>query len=374
MRNDIIKKIVIAVIIAIGILVLLFIGKEVAINFFGLKTPSISKSVAKNAKKVDISFDQGTSYEHATTDNYIYFIMTDRIIVTDKNGNEKSTLPISVEKPCVNISGDYVIVGDIGKNKIYIIKNATIIKEIETKNVIKNVSVNNSGFCVAVTEGEMHKRDVILYNEKGEEIFVWTSGSKLVFDAVVANNNKNVIISSYDTQGLSANTVLNFYNISKEEPIAIVNYDNEIVADLTVFENYVYCISDSKTDIYTVSGNKKSEISYTNKTLLSYVVTKGGVVMSFESDTLKSKRYSIEIYNENASLLAHHDYDYVSKSLDATNNHIVIGREGLINILDYNAREQKLIDSGFDIIDLSFVGNTNKVVGFTADGAYIIEI
>ena len=374
MRNDIIKKIVISVLIVIAILVVLFIGKEIAVRFFGMKTPSLSKSTSIDAKQIDIALDNGASYKHVTTDKYIYFVMTDKIIITDENGNEEKKLSISVENPSVSAVGEFVVVGDIGANRIYIIKNTTILKEIETKKTIKNVSINPSGYCIAVTEGDMHKRDVILYNEKGEELFVWTSGARLVFDAVVAKNNKNIIISSLDTQGTSVNTVLSFYNISKEKPIATVNYDNEIIADLTVYENYVYCIGESKADIYTVTGDKKSEIPYTAKSILSYEITKSGIVMSFEEDTVNNKRYSIEIYNESGSLLASHDYDYVSKSFDVTNSHIVIGREGLINVIDYNGREQKLIDSGFDITDIAFVGNTKKIVGFTANSAYIISI
>ena len=191
MRNDIIKKVVIAVLIVIAILLILFVGKEVAIRFFGMKTPSISKSTSLNAKKIDISLENNKNFKHITTDKHIYFVTTDKIHITDANGNDKKTLSVSVETPCVISSGEYVLVGDIGANKIYIIKNTSIIKEIETKKIIKNVSLNEAGYFVAVTEGDMHKRDVTLYNERGEELFVWTSGNRLVFDAVVANNNKN---------------------------------------------------------------------------------------------------------------------------------------------------------------------------------------
>ena len=177
-----------------------------------------------------------------------------------------------------------------------------------------------------------------------------------------------------NTQGSAANTILSFYNISKEEPVQTVKYDDEIIADLTVNGNYVYCIGESKTEIYTVTGDKKSEIPYKDRSILSYVVKDSGMVISFKEGTLSDKRYSIRIYKENGNCIASHEYDYVSKSLDATSNHIVMDRDGLINVIDYNGREIKLIDSGFDIEDLTFVGNSKKIVGFTADGAYIITI
>ncbi len=374
MRNDIIKKIVIAVIIVITILVVLFIGKEIAIRFFGMKTPSLSKSVSVNANKIDIALGIDTTYVHATSDKYIYFVTTDKVIVVDDSGNKKAELPISVEKPIVSSAGSYVLVGDIGKNNIYIIDGTQIKKEIVTKKPIKNVSINTSGNCVAVTEGDMHKRDVILYNIKGEELFVWTSGTKLVFDAVVANNNKNVIISSLDTQNATSGAALSFYNISKEEPVNTIAYDNDIVADLNVYENYVYCIGESKTEIYTVTGDKKGEIPYNTKSLLSYKLTKNGTVMSFAETTVSSKRYNISVFSENGSEKASHDNDYISEYLDASGNYIVLGREGLISVLDYNGRELKLLNPGVDVEDLCFIGSSNKLVGFTAYGAYIISI
>ena len=374
MRNDIIKKIVIAVLIVIAILVMLFIGKEVAIRFFGMKTPSLSKSSSVKAEKIDISLEKNESYTHITSDKYIYFVTTDKIIVVDENGNKRTELSISVENPFVSSAGRYVVVGDVGKNNIYIIDGSEIKKEIVTAKKIKNVSINTSGNCVVVTEGDMHKREVTLYNTKGEELFVWTSGTKLVFDAVVAENNKNVIISSLDTQTANSGTTLSFYNISKEEPVEVITYENDIIADLSIYDNYVYCVGESKTDIYAVTGGKKGEIPYNTKTMLSYKLTKNGTVMSFAETTVSNKRYNVGIFAENGNMSASHDIDYTAECLDASGNYIVLIREGLISVLDYNGRELKLLDPGVDVEDLCFIGNTNKLVGFTAYGAYIIGI
>lgn len=373
-RNDIIKKIVLAVIIVITIFILLFIGREVAVKFFGFKTPSLSKSTHLNAKKIDVDLDEKMSYSHIVNDKYIYFISTNRVVVVDDSGNKKAELPISVENPRLNTSGEYVVIGDIDGNNIYIIKNSEIKRNIVTTKAIKNVSINASGNCVVITEGDMHKRDVILYNEKGEELFVWTSGTKLVFDAVVANNNKNIIISSLDTQTSTATTVLNFYNISKAEPITTETLSGEIIPDLHVLENYVYCIGESKTLTYTPTGDKKGEIPYSDKSILSYKINKNGIVMMFSQAAISDKRYSIEIYNENGSLKSTHDFEYVSEFLDASSNYITIGRESLISVIDYDGREKKLLNPGVDISDLCFIGNSNKLIGFTANGAYIFTI
>lgn len=374
MRNDVLKKIVIAVIIVISILVLLFIGKEIAIRFFGYKTPSLSESTPVDAEKLEVELDSETTYSYAVNDKYIYFIATDRVIVADDGGEQKAELAISAENPFVDSSGKYVVIADLGGNSIYIIKDTEIEKSITTKKAIKNVSINSSGNCVAVTEGEMHKRDVTVYDKDGEELFVWTSGSKLVVDAAIADNDKNIIIASVETHGTVMRSVVSFYNISKKDPIATQTFDNELISSLSLYDNYVYCVGESKTATYTVSGDKKGEIPYTTKSLLSYEVNKSGIVMTFAESTLSDKRYCLEVYSESAERKAEYTYDYNTEYIDISTSYIVIGREGLISVIGYDGNEKQLLDPGIDIKDLCFVGEGKKMVAFTADGAYFLSI
>jgi len=374
MKNDVIKKIVLAVIIVAVILVLLFVGKELAIRYFGLKLPSLSESKQVGSNKIEFSVENISSYSHAVTDKYAYFAGTDKVIVVDENGVEKAEIPVGTENPIIKKSGNYVILGDLNGNNVYIINGTQIKKNFVTTKSIKNLSINSSGHCVVVTEGDMHKRDVTVYSEKGEELFVWNSGNKLVIDAVIAENNKNVIISSLDTQGTTANTVLSFYNISKVDPIAAETMENEIIASLCVYGNYVYCVGESKTVVYNAYGEQKSEISYNDKSLRSYEVNRNGVVMEFLESTMSNKRYSIEVYSESGKLKTSHSHDYEAKYIDISNNYIVIGRSGLISVIDYNGVEKQLLDPGVDLVDLCIIGNSRKMVGFAADGAYIFNL
>lgn len=374
MKNGIVKRIVIAVLIVIAILVLLFVGREIAIRFFGLKTPSISKSTSVDAKKIDLNFDSNMSYTHTVNNKYAYFVATDRIYVVNNSGDTKAEIPVDVKNPIVKSSGSYVVVADLEGNSIYIIKGTDLKKNIIMTKKIKNVSVNSSGHCVVVTEGDMHKRDVTVYSEKGEELFVWNSGSMLVMDAVMAKNNKNVIISSLDTQSGTVKSIISFYNISKSEAVATETIDSELVPALTVYENYIYCVGESKTFIYNATGDKKGEISYEDKSLLSYEVNKNGIIMGFSESTMNEKRYSIGIYSDSGKKKSHYSHDYEAKYLDVSNNFIVVDRAGLVSVVDYNGSEQQLLDPGIDIEDLCFIGNTKKMVAITANGAYIISV
>lgn len=374
MKNAVLKKIILSVIVVAAILLLLFVVREIAVEFFGYKLPSLSEASQKKSEKVEVTLDSSVKYSHIVTDKYIYFVGTDKVIVADSKGEKKAELPIGTANSVSKSQGKYVIVGDIDGNNIYIIKDEEIKQTITTKGKIKNFSVNSSGFCIAVTEGEMGKRNVIAYNTKGEEVFVWDSGNMLVLNAVIAENNKNIVVSAVDTKDGVMKTVLNFYNVSKDSAVATESYEGELISALTVNGNYVYCVGDSKTLIYKVSGAKKSEIIYSGKSIISYEVNNNGIVMAFLESTLTGKRYNVESYAETGKKIGTFEHDYDITYIDIADDVIAIDHGGLISIINYKGREKALIDPGVDVDDLCFMGNSTKAVGFTAHEAYLFNI
>ena len=374
MKNTVFKKILISVILVAIILVLMFVIREIAVEFFGYRPPALSEASQKKSHQIEVSLDGENKYEHIVTEKFIYFVGTDKVIVTDSNGSKKGEVSISTANAIPKSMGKFVAVGDMGGNNIYIISGTDIKKEIVTKNKIKNFSVNSSGYCVAVTEGDMGKRYVTVYNTKGEEVFVWDSGNILVLNAVIADNNKNVIVSSVDTKEGVMKSVLSFYNVSKEEAVASETYEEELFSAISLNGNYVYCVGDARTLIYKVSGEKKSEIEYSGKSVITYEVNNQGIVMAFLESTLTGKRYNIESYTESGKKRGTYEHNYDINYLDIADDVIAVDRGGLISIISYKGREKKLIDPGVDIEDLMFVGNSSKAVGFTAHGAYLFDI
>lgn len=374
MKNTVLKKIIISVILVAIILVLMFVIREIAVEFFGYKPPALSETSQKKSQQIEVALDGENKYQHIVTQKYIYFVGTDKIVITDNNGSMKKELSISTANSVPKSQGKFIAVGDMDGNRIYIVSGTEIKKEIVTKNKIKNFSVNSSGYCVAVTEGDMGKRYVTAYNAKGDEIFVWDSGNMLVLNAVIADNNKNVIISSIDTKEGKMKTVLNFYNVSKADAIASESYETELFSALSVNGNYVYCVGDARTLIYKVSGSKKSEIKYSGKSIITYEVNNQGIVMAFLESTLTGKRYNIESYTESGKKRGTYEHNYDINYLDVADDVIAVDRGGLISVISHKGREKSLIDPGVDIEDLCFVGNSSKAVGFTAHGAYLFNI
>ena len=88
MKHSIIKKIIIALLIVAGVLLILFVSREIAVRFFGYKPPAISESQQKKAKQVEVSLDAGENYKHVVTDQYIYFVNVDKVTVCDSSGKQ----------------------------------------------------------------------------------------------------------------------------------------------------------------------------------------------------------------------------------------------------------------------------------------------
>ena len=374
MKNPILKKIIIAFFIVVGILLVLFLSKEIAVRFFNYKPPAISQSQVKRTKQVDVSFKEDEKYKQIVTERFIYFIGVNKITVADEDGNKKNEIDIVASQQIIKSSGEYVVVADAGGKNVYIIYGQNLKNTIQTHGKLVNASINSKGYTVVVTEGDMHKRDVTVYNVKGKEQFVWNSGSLFVLSAAIADNNKNIIISTLDTSEGKMKSHLSFYNISDVKPIASEDYVDELFAVVEIRGNYAYCIGDSKTCIYRISGDKNGEIPYNGKTLTTYRTGKSDIVMAFSESALSGKRYNIETYNTSGKRVGNYEIDYKINYLDFAENVIAINRGSLIDIVDIYGRGKKLIDPEIDINDLSFLGGTSKAVGFTANGAYIFSV
>lgn len=374
MKHSIIKKVVIAILIVVSILVLLFVGREIAIRFFGYTPPAISESQQRKVKQVEFTSDAQAQYKHVVADKYIYFITADKVTICDAGGQQRAETSIVTSKPVVQKSGKYVAVGDVGGNQVYLFSGEKLKNTITTKGELVDVSVNDAGYCTLVTKGDMHKRDVTVYNTKGEEQFIWNSGSFFVLRACLANNNKNIIISTLDTEGGKMKSVLSFYNMSDAEPIATEEYENELISAVEVRGNNVFCVGDSKTLIYRISGKKTAEISYNGKTLLTYRTSDSNIVMAFSESSLAGKRYDVESYKVSGKRVGSYELDYKMEYIDFAQNMIAISRDRLIDIVDLSGREKYLIDPGVDIDSFSFLSGSSTAVGFTANSAYIFNI
>ncbi len=369
-----IKKIVVALLIVAGILLVLFVSREIAVRFFGYKPPALSESQQKKTRQVEFSPDAGEPYKHVVTGGYIYFVNTDKVTICDNNGNFVAAVDIVTSNPIVKQNGKYMIVGDVDGKNVYIFKEDELKNTITAKNTLVDVSVNDSGYCVLVMQGNMHKRDVAVYDAKGQEQFVWNSGNLFVLSASIAHNNKNIVISTLDTANGKMKSVLSFYNISNAEPIATEEYENELIAAVEIWGNHVYCVGDSKTVVYRVSGQKTGEIAYDGRTLITYKADKANIVMAFSESSLNGKRYDIETFHFNGKRIGNYELDYKIDYIDFTQDTIAISRGRLVDVINLQGREKRLIDPGVDIDSISFVGGASTVVGFAANGAYLFDI
>lgn len=374
MKQSVMKKIVLAILIVAGILTLLFVGREIAVRFFDYKPPALSESQQKKAKQIDVRLDSGERYKHVVTEQYIYFVHVDKVTVAEPDGDVKKEIEIVTSEPVVKTGGKYVIIGDVGGHNVYVLDGANLRSTFVTKGKLIDVSVNTAGYSVLVTEGDMHKRDVTVYNTKNEEQFVWNSGDLFVLGACIANNNKNIVISTLDTASGGMKSILSFYNISQTEPIATETYENELFAAIEICGNTVYAVGDSKTCIYRISGEKNGEIPYNGRNITAYKTDNSNIVIAFSESALDGKRYDIESYNTSGKQTGAYELDYETEYIDFAEDTIAISRGRLINVVNLMGREKKLIDPGIDLKDLKFIEGAKKAVGFTANGAYIFTI
>lgn len=92
-------------------------------------------------------------------------VSRDGAIYSDHNGKQIWNQTYEMNQPTVDICGDYVAIGSLKGNNIYILNKTELQGEIKTEEPIRAVEVSEKGTVAILTEGESSYK-VVLYDKK----------------------------------------------------------------------------------------------------------------------------------------------------------------------------------------------------------------
>ncbi|MGN1060009.1 MAG: DUF5711 family protein, partial [Clostridia bacterium] len=236
-------------------------------------------------------------------------------------------------------------------------------------------AVNDSGYALLVTEGDLHKCAVRVFTPDGEEIFKWNSGNLSVVGADIANNSKDITVSAINTDEGKIKTHIIMFNIAKEKPFTNDTYEGQLYSVIRYSGGYTYCIGSSDTLIYNGYGKCAGTASYNGRELLRYILDGDLLALVFSgSETAPGAAAEIKSYNhrgeETGSFTCQQEFDF----LDAKGGTIVLNNGRTISVLNSRCREKLQLNLNVDLRDFVFFGSESRGVGITASGAELIRL
>lgn len=197
------KKIVIATIIGILLITLIsmtiiYINNKEARNW-------IDKNIFQKEKTQNnlpsIEIDESDSSNIYAFNKYIGILNKNNFQIYDNTAKKENKLTIEISKPIFTSNNRYLAVAEEKGQKLYLIEDRDIAWETEIEGNIAQVTVNKNGYIAVTIVDTLYKTTIVMYDNKGNELFKTFLSSTRVASTSISEDNKYLAIAEIDTSG-----------------------------------------------------------------------------------------------------------------------------------------------------------------------------
>lgn len=145
---------------------------------------------------------------------YIGILNKNKFSIYGSMGNEENTLDIQITNPVFSSANRFLVIGEEGGQKVYLITDKEISWESSIEGTILQVLVNKNGYVAVVMQDAINKAVIELYNPDGKALFK-TYSSNRTTDVAISNDNKYLAIAEIDTSGTIIQSNIKIISIDK---------------------------------------------------------------------------------------------------------------------------------------------------------------
>ena len=315
------RKVAITVVVSIILLILLtfillYIYNK---NFRRWADMHFLMKVVYEGKLSSIDIDNNENVSIYAYDKYVSIINGNKLELYNSSGKSMAKHDINVGTPIYSANGKYLVIGDKGKQKVYLISGTKILWDVDVEGGISRVSVNENGFVSVVCTGSTYKSVVCVYNTEGSQLFKTFTPVNTVVDSTISSDNKYLsyaeidtskaslessikTISMKDAANTSASATIKTYTIPNNAMIINIKYQGSKNL-LCMSDSGVFSISDGNVQQITsfVDESKKSAFAGINLSNTIYEINEtvdsaskqvSNIVLT---NTLTKKKYTYTI-------------------------------------------------------------------------------
>ena len=222
-----------------------------------------------NLSKIEID-DVNVSNVFAYS-NYIAIIKDNVLTKYNTSGNEESQIKMEITKPLIVTNESYAIIAEQAGQKAYLIKNSDIVWEKTLEGNIAKVNVNSNGYVSIILSGTSYKSVIILYDEKGNELFKTYLSSTIAVDSDISIDNKYLSFAEVNTAGTLIQSNIKIISVekAKQSPSDSIIYtykanENSLIVDIKYQKNKLVCMYDDA--ICVIENKENKQIASLNET------------------------------------------------------------------------------------------------------------
>ena len=206
----------------------------------------------------------------------------------DKSGNTLWDTNTSVIEPILRTEGDFILLAEKQGKRICLFKDKKLLFSTEAPNEILTAQLSANGDIVLVTKKEFYKNAICVYNEKGEQVFSWSSGTDSIISADISSSSRRVAASLINTDARVKSYVM-FFDINKTEPYHNIEFTESIVFKTQFIGETLHVVADNRITGIETDGEVLWDLTYTDRQLiLTEADIDGNRITSIEKNNIPS--------------------------------------------------------------------------------------
>lgn len=236
-------------------------------------------------KKLSVPFEGAGSSSFAAFNKGVVCAKTNYVCFYNGKGEKKWSAETAVDSPMLDVCGKYFVIAERNGTRVSLFKGSKLRYTVDIKNNIRMCNVSEKGDVVLVTDKKAYKGSVIVLNNKGEEVFVWSSGVNYITSAAMLKSRRVAVSLINGDQAVTSYVMV--FDIKNSDPSAGVELADSLVYGVENYGNNILVFGDNSMAMI----NRKGEVIY-DKRYDTVTIThsahdsKGSRVLTYNRDNL----------------------------------------------------------------------------------------
>lgn len=200
------------IILIIGITMLIYYSSRDARKF--LDQYLFRKNITQ--EKLDtIELDYNSNISIFSYNRYICILAENKLMEYNSSGKLEHEISLEINNPVYSVNNKYVAISEKGGSKINLISDSNLLWSKDVDGNISKINVNENGYVSIIVTGTTHKSVIIVFDEKGNELFKNYLSSTMAVDTTISKDNKYMAFAEVNTTGTTIQSNIKIVSIDK---------------------------------------------------------------------------------------------------------------------------------------------------------------
>ncbi len=304
-------------------------------NFRKWADTHILMKVVHEGSLSSIDIDESENISVYAYDKYIAIINGNKMEIFNSSAKNVASHEVNVISPIFGVNGKYMVVGDKGRQKIYLVSGTRILWSTDIDGSVSRVSVNENGYVSVVCMGSTYKSVVCVYDADGSQLFKTYIPNNTVIDSTISSDNKLLSYAEIDTSKTSIQSTIKTISIkdatSSSNDAFVNTYDipkNILVINLKyqgnknlmcMCDNGIYLLSDGKMNQLTNFDEENKQYSFAGINLSNTIFE-----IEESVDGINNQKSIVHIKNSGSGKNREYTIDGIAKETASADDNIAI--------------------------------------------------